>query len=224
MLSNPLAHATRLDVRSLVRRLAHFWLVWSALLFLHEGGHALSAWRQGIGVRRVTVGVGPVLWRGHRADTEIVLRAVPVVGATNLREPEQSPSVGPSGRWSAWGHQLEVLAGGVVATFGVALTVAGLVAARERVTRTRWVWGRMLVADAVVLTVFNFLPVPPLDGGRAVLAAVTAWRGVPLGGHALFWVQASGLALAVAPMTLWTRWTARIDAAAMWWRAPAARP
>ena len=80
----------------------------------------------------------------------------------------------------------------------------------------------MLVADAVVLTVFNFLPVPPLDGGRALLGALSAWRGSPLAGDALFWVQVGGLALAVAPMTLWTRWTERIDAAALWWGAPAA--
>jgi hypothetical protein len=34
-------------------------------------------------------------------------------------------------------------------------------------------------------------------------------------------VQVGGLALAIVPMTLWTRWTARIDAAALWWGAPA---
>jgi len=75
----------------------------------------------------------------------------------------------------------------------------------------------------VVLTVFNFLPVPPLDGGRAAFGAFTAWRGTPLSGDALFWVQVGGLALALAPMTLWTRWTSRIDAAAMRWGVPAGR-
>ena len=99
--------------------------------------------------------------------------------------------------------------------------MAALVAARERATRRVWVWGRILVADAVVLTVFNFFPVPPLDGGRAVLGALAAWRGAPLTGDALFWVQAGGLALAIVPMTLWTRWTERIDSAAMRWGVPA---
>ena len=79
-------------------------------------------------------------------------------------------------------------------------------------------------ADAVVLTVFNVLPVPPLDGGRAVLETVEAWRGAPLAGDARLWVHVGGLALAVVPMALWTRWTRRIDAVAMWWKAPGSPP
>jgi Zn-dependent protease len=90
-------------------------------------------------------------------------------------------------------------------------------------SRKRWVLGRFIVADAIVLTVFNFLPVPPLDGGRAVLGAIAAWRGGPLQSNVLFWVQVGGLALALVPMTLWTRWTRRIDAAAMLWGTPRAR-
>lgn len=219
---------SRPEAASLARRLAHFWIVWSALLLLHEGGHALAASRQGLAVRRVTVGMGPVLWSGHRGDTEVVLRAVPLAGVTTLRTPRtpaaaapgRAPSVAAAGRWHGWAQQVTTLAGGVLATVVLAVGVAGLVMARERVTGARWIWGRILVADALVLTVFNFLPVPPLDGGRAVLGALAAWRGAPLAGPALFWVQLGGLALAVAPMTLWTRWTARIDRAALWWGAP----
>lgn len=218
------ARVRAFDAKAVARRLAQFWLVWSALLLLHEGGHAVSAWRQGLGVRRVTVGVGPVLWRGRHDDTQIVLRAVPLAGMTTLRKPPAvatpSPEVAESARWGAFGEQVRTLAGGVLATLALAVGVSALVAARERITGTRWTTGRILIADAVVLTVFNFLPVPPLDGGRALLAGLAAWRGAPLAGDALFWVQVGGLALAVAPMTLWTRWTERIDSAALWWRAP----
>jgi len=207
------------------RRLAHFWFVWSALLLVHEGGHAVSAWRQGLEVRRVTVGVGPVLWRGERDGTQVVLRLLPVAGVTTLHKRHAThAATDEAGRWRAWGEQIVTLGGGILATLSLALVVAGVVAAREGATGTRWRWGRILVADAVVLTVFNFLPVPPLDGGRAVFAAVTALRGAPLSGDALFWVQAAGLALAIVPMTLWTRWTARIDATALWWGAPTPRP
>jgi membrane-associated protease RseP (regulator of RpoE activity) len=207
------------DLKSLARRLAHFWLVWSALLLIHEAGHALSAWRQGHAARRITVGAGPVLWREHVGSTEIVHRLVPIAGMTTLHEPADPQSaIG----WAAWRSELVTLTGGVVATLVLAVGLGGLVAARERRTGTRCVWGRVLVADAIVLTVFNFLPVPPLDGGRAVTSAIAAWRGAPLPKEALFWVQAGGLALAVVPMTLWTRWTARIDAAALWWGAPRA--
>lgn len=113
-----------------------------------------------------------------------------------------------------------MLAGGVLATLCLAIGMAMAVGTWERGTQRRWVWGRIVVADAVVLTIFNFFPVPPLDGGRAVLAVLAAVRGSPLPDHALFWVHVGGLALAVVPMALWTRWTARIDRTALWWRAP----
>jgi membrane-associated protease RseP (regulator of RpoE activity) len=123
-------------------------------------------------------------------------------------------------RGSALGAELVALVSGVIATLVVAATVAAVVAMRERGTGARWTWGRFVVADALVLTLFNFLPVPPLDGGRAVIAALAAWGGVRLTPDALFWVRLGGLALAVVPMTVWTRWTARIDAAVLRWGAP----
>jgi membrane-associated protease RseP (regulator of RpoE activity) len=210
----------RAQLSTIGRRLAHFWFVWSALLLVHEGGHAVSARRQGLTVDRVTVGMGPVLWRGERGDTDLVLRLVPVAGVTKLGDAGAGvavPAPNAPDAWRAGRGQLATLAGGVLATLAIAIGIAGVVAARERVTRARWVWGRYVVADAVVLTIFNFLPVPPLDGGRAVVGAFDAWHGVPLSGDALFWVHVGGMALAVVPMTLWTRWTARIDTAAQRW-------
>jgi len=215
------------DVPAAARRLAHFWVVWSALLLVHEAGHAMAAWRQGLAVRRLTVGAGPVLWRSQQGHTQVVFRLVPVAGMTTLGGAHGAGAGSDqwrgAERWRAWGQQIATLGGGVLATLALAVVVAGAVGARERTTGRRWVWGRLLVADAIVVTVFNFLPVPPLDGGRAVLDTVAVWHGAPLPKDALFWVQVGGLALAVVPMTLWTGWTARIDAVAMRWRAPVPR-
>lgn len=146
-----------------------------------------------------------------------MVRAVPVVGMTNLGRASALGSGGAHG----WRHEAIALTGGVLATLAVAGAMVGVVGLWEGLRRRRWVWGRVVIADAIVLTVFNFLPVPPLDGGRAVLGAIAALHGAPLSGDALFWIQVGGLALAVVPMTLWTRWTSRIDATALWWRAPA---
>jgi membrane-associated protease RseP (regulator of RpoE activity) len=203
--------------------LAYFWVVWSALLLVHEGGHALVAAYQGFTVRSVTVGAGPVLWRGEHGEIQGVLRLVPLVGFTRLSDASEQAIRGLSD-WSSWREQIATLAGGTLATLIVALGLAAAVAVRERHTRTRWVLGRFIVADALVLTVFNFLPVPPLDGGRAVIGAISAWRGAPLAADTLFWVQLGGVAFAVVPMLLWTRWTSFIDSTALRWRAPREAP
>lgn len=194
--------------------------MWPFLLAAHEAGHAIAAKRQGLNVRQVSVGIGPVLWERRLEDTRFVLRLVPVVGVTRLDPADGSPGPGSA---HAWRGEAIALAGGVVATFIVASAMAALVAAWEGARRRRWVWGRIVIADAIVLTVFNFLPVPPLDGGRAVLGTIAALSGAPLSSDALFWIHVGGLALAVVPMTLWTRWTSRIDATALWWRVPAPR-
>ena len=214
----------RRGVYAVARRLVHFWFVWSALLLVHETGHAVGAWRQGLEVRRVTAGLGPVVWRGNHGSTELVLRLVPLAGITTL-----GPSSGVSGvrgrtadaDWRTWGRELTTIAGGICATLLVTVGMACGVAMRERSSGRTWRWGRFVVADALVLTLFNFLPVPPLDGGRVVIGALAAWRGAHLSGDAMFWLQVSGLALAVIPMTLWTRWTAGIDRFTLRWGAPA---
>ena len=199
---------------SLCRRLATFWIVWTALLLVHEGGHAWAARRSGDHVRTVTVGVGPVLWRSTpSSDTRLVVRLVPLAGLTRVDAPQQNG-------WVGLGHELGLLGGGTLATAAVVLLTTGLVAAREGSTRRRCLWGRIVIADAVVLTVFNFLPIPPLDGGRAALAVLAAVRDGPFSSDALFWLHLGGLALAIVPMMVWTRWTGRIDRVAMRWRAP----
>ena len=167
--------------------------------------------------------MGPVVWRGEHRGTELVFRLVPLAGVTSLRmgnAPGSGRHAPVASDWGTWGRELTIIAGGVVATLIFTVIVGSVVAARERTTSRTWRWGRYVVADALVLTIFNFLPVPPLDGGRVVVGALAAWRGVHLSGDALLWVQLSGLALAVIPMTLWTRWTRRIDTFTLRWGAP----
>ena len=206
--------------RSLGRRLLHFWFVWSALLCVHEAGHVVAAHREGLVVGRVTVGAGPVVWRGERSDVEVVLRLVPLAGMTSFRDPADATRGELPASAHAWETHAFVLLGGMLATLALAVGLAFVVGIAERTVRRRWAWGRMLVADALVLTVFNLFPVPPLDGGRALLSGITAVSGAPLSAEALVWIQAGGLALALVPMTLWTGWTARIDRVVMGWGAP----
>jgi Zn-dependent protease len=207
--------AKRAALTKLGRRLLHFWILWTVLLLIHEGGHAWMAHRDGLVAERVTVGVGPVVWRSARVEPEVVLRLVPVAGITRLGdsragEHHDATLVG----------ELSMLLGGSLATLGAIVATVVIVASCERCARRRCRWGRVVIADALVLTLFNFLPLPPLDGGRAALSILVAWRGAPFSSDALFWLHLGGLAVAVVPMLLWTGWTARLDALALQWRAP----
>jgi len=200
------------DLRQIGRRLLHFWIVWTALILIHEAGHAWMANREALDVERITVGVGPVLWRSETDAGRLVLRLVPVAGITRVADVTRETGGLRQG--------LAVLSGGSLATLAVVLTGIAVVAAWERTVRRRCVWGRIVIADALVLTVFNFLPLPPLDGGRAALEVLSAWRGASFSSDALFWLHLGGLALAIVPMVLWTRWTRRLDAIALRWKAP----
>lgn len=202
-------------------RVAGFWLLWSFLLLVHEGGHALVARHQDMDVARVTVGVGPVVW-AREGETALVLRLVPLAGLTRVSGPPRGEPGEHDG--SGWRSEAATLAGGALATLALVVGMAGIVGAWERSTGRRCLWGRVVIADALVLSVFNLLPVPPLDGGRAVLSAISALRGAPLAGDALFWLQLGGLTLAVLPLAVWTGWTRRIDAAALRWGAPPRAP
>ena len=204
------------DFRSLGRRFLYFWPVWLLLLAAHEGGHAVAARMQGLEVRRITVGAGPVIWRSQARQPKTVVRLVPVAGATRVK-PAPGADSSASDRWSRWRRSILTLAGGVCATMLVALLLAGIIRGYERTTRRVFVLGRHVLADAIVLSLFNLLPVPPLDGGRALIDTLTAIRGSPFADETLFLLQLGGFALAIVPMTVWTRWTARIDAVAMRW-------
>ena len=80
-LHSRLAHLIpRVRVPDLGRRLAYFWMVWPILLLTHEAGHAFMARRAGLTVPRLTLGIGPVVWRGRQEETELELRLVPLLG------------------------------------------------------------------------------------------------------------------------------------------------
>src|SRR5215212_3217122 len=105
------------DVKALARRIMYFWVVWSLLLIVHEGGHAFAGARQGLRVRRITVGVGPVIWSGHQGDIEAVLRLVPIAGATQIAHGTANNADAPTGfsRWSVWRREMVAIGGGVSA-------------------------------------------------------------------------------------------------------------
>ncbi|NLE75529.1 MAG: hypothetical protein GX605_02095 [Chloroflexi bacterium] len=141
----------------------------------HEGGHMLAARWLGIPVRRVAVGLGPVLWRRERQSApEFVLRALPLgvtVGVpARLDEHRQA-------RRPLW-HDLLLALSGPLAS--LLLTLALLPAAvllREYPGATACLQATALLS--LYLGLANLIPCPGLDGGH-VLVLCAAGVGLQL--------------------------------------------
>lgn len=89
----------------------------------------------------------------------------------------------------SYGRELLVTLAGPAANLLLAPPLAALSA------RLGWEWGFLLAGANVLLGVYNLLPIPPLDGGRALYLAVAYCFG-PAAGEAA--ETAAGLAFAAA--------------------------
>ena len=82
----------------------------------------------------------------------------------------------PGARRLSYGRELAVTLAGA----GVNLLAAPPIAALS--ARAGWEWGYLFAGAHTVLGVYNLLPIPPLDGGRA-LYLLLAWRWGPDAGE-----------------------------------------
>ncbi len=131
----------------------------------HEMGHFLVARRLGIPVKRLTVGLGPVLWRRQLgAETELVLRAVPagVAVGVPVRRTDDGRSIRPIE------HDLLMVAGGPIAS--VVLALGLFVAIRlSGDPANLQVWLAVTAALSILLALLNLIPIPGLDGGHLLV-------------------------------------------------------
>ena len=149
-----------------------------AVTVWHEVGHWIAARAVGVPVRRIYVGMGPVLWRRTlRQDTDLALRALPL-----------GMAIAVSGRRADDGtlrrpidHDLLMAAGGPLASF--ALT--GLLIAAALWLPLPGAWQETLAEIGLlsaVLAVLNLMPIPGLDGGHLLVlgAARFGWAMTPV--------------------------------------------
>lgn len=140
----------------------------ATLVFLtlaHEMGHFVVARRLGIPVKRLTVGLGPILWRRRLAgEMELVLRAVPAGMAVGV--PARRTNDGHLLRPVE--HDMLMVAGGPAAS----LVLAGLLAIGFWVLNgppELQVWLAGAAALSVLLAALNLIPIPGLDGGHLLV-------------------------------------------------------
>jgi membrane-associated protease RseP (regulator of RpoE activity) len=150
-----------------------FAVVATSLLFvlslaLHESGHAVAGHLFGLPVRRVTAGNGPWLVRLWRGQFEA--RLFGLNGGCEFARPlESEPTLA----------RFCIALAGPLSSLGAAGLFAGCAAVWDAVAgQGAGVQVCMIMAQAnIALALFNLLPIPPLDGWRA-LEAVLEQAGV----------------------------------------------
>ncbi len=144
----------------------------------HEMGHWLAARAIGIPIRRIYVGMGPVLWRrALRRDTDLVLRALPLgmaIAVAGRREDDGTLR-------RPIDHDLLMAAGGPLASFAL----AGLLVAAAWWLPMPDAWRGILGGVGLLsaaLAVLNLIPIPGLDGGHLLMLGIArlGWAVTPV--------------------------------------------
>ena len=87
-------------------------LVFGAVIFFHELGHFFVAKRCGIKVNEFALGMGPVLFKIQRGETQYVLRLFPIGGFVSMEgEDEESEDDRGFAKAAIWKRVLVIIAG-----------------------------------------------------------------------------------------------------------------
>jgi regulator of sigma E protease len=140
----------------------------ATLVFLtlaHELGHFVAARRLGIPVKRLTVGLGPILWRTRLSgDMELVLRAIPAGMAVGVpaRRSDDGRLLRPVK------HDMIIAAGGPAASFILAgLLLGAMWLLQGQPALQLWLAGAATLS--ALLAGLNLIPIPGLDGGHLMV-------------------------------------------------------
>lgn len=86
--------------------------IFCLLIFVHEFGHFITAKAVGIKVNAFAIGMGPVLFKRTKGDTEYSLRAFPIGGYVKMEgEDENSEDARAFNNKPTWAKALVVVAG-----------------------------------------------------------------------------------------------------------------
>ncbi|MBQ4459633.1 MAG: site-2 protease family protein, partial [Clostridia bacterium] len=90
-------------------------LFFGLLIATHEGGHFLTAKLFKVRVNEFSLGMGPVLWKKQKAETQYSLRALPVGGYVAMEGEDGDSEVdGAFGSKPPWQRAIIILAGATV--------------------------------------------------------------------------------------------------------------
>jgi membrane-associated protease RseP (regulator of RpoE activity) len=190
-----------------------FAAAWLALT-VHELGHALMARLLGVRVWSLSLGRGPVLWKGSIGHCRIRIALFPVHGEVRLYDPDaerigyrDAASGGSRFEWQAgrsWRAPFISLAGALGNLLAAKLVIAAWASGpRPRPPLLMWMTAVFLVNLFMLL---NLMPLRGFDGWR-IATHVAAWRRRARSfsanvGQATPWPYAASLRVAAVALLL----------------------
>ncbi len=93
----------------------YFIIILGVLILIHEGGHFFFAKLFKVKVNEFALGMGPVIWKKQKGDTQYSLRAFPIGGYVKMEgEDEQSEEDGAFNKKKVYQKILIVIAGAIM--------------------------------------------------------------------------------------------------------------
>jgi membrane-associated protease RseP (regulator of RpoE activity) len=154
-------------------------------LVIHELGHLFAARMYGAHVSQIVIGAGPGLFSfADRFGTRWDVRLLPLLGscaladgsagsANNVREPVSRGALRQQAVICAAGPLFDIFV-------SISITVAGsydVAYFKPDYVSARTAMLPLLSDMSLLVGIANLLPLPPFDGGRLVLLAITFFRG-----------------------------------------------
>jgi len=164
-----------------------FISAWVALL-LHELAHGLVAFAVGVRPYSITLGGGPVLYRGSVGGCAVRLGILPIHGEVRFRDEDAHllgyRNVGRedwSFEWSpgSWRAPLITAAGGLANLLAAGAVVAYWTWMPRLTPPTFALFAMCLVVN--LMMVLNLMPIRGLDGGRLVVQTAALRRQLTAG-------------------------------------------
>lgn len=116
-------------------------LVFSFLIFFHELGHFISAKWSGIKVNEFAMGMGPVIWKKQKGETQYALRAFPIGGFCALEgDDEESADERAFGRAPLYKRMIVMLAGSFM-NLVLGLVILGVLSSQQTLLGTTIISG-----------------------------------------------------------------------------------
>ena len=173
-----------LDPQTLVLDAVVLALLLLISLPFHEFAHALAAYRLGDSTARLfgRLTLDP---RAHLDPVGALMLTVTVLAGSGFGWAKPTPVNPVNLRYGKWGEAIVAAAGplsNLVLAIAGAIPLRFIIATHMAVPYLTDVLGFFVFIN-ILLMVFNFIPIPPLDGSKVLYAALdpaTAWRVRPV--------------------------------------------